>query len=88
MNGLSQILIQFLESSKYNEKEIELDLFLMESIVRIAMRFLANATKYNVESSSLLFEQLPICIKFLGLDIGAEDFFEDFFSNNKHLHNR
>lgn len=56
--------------------------------MRIAMKFLTNATKYNVESSSLLYQQLVVCIKFLGLDIGAEDFFQGFFRNNLHLHSK
>lgn len=43
----------------------------MESIVRIALKFLRNATKYNLESSTILFDNLRVCIKFLGLSIGA-----------------
>lgn len=60
----------------------------MESIVRIALKFLTNATKHNVESSTLLFQQLSVCIKFLGLNIGAEDFFHEFFEKNLHLHSK
>jgi hypothetical protein len=35
-----------------------------------------------------MFEYLPICIKFLGLCIGAEDFFYNFFKNNQFLHSK
>ncbi len=59
----------------------------MESIVRISLKFLRNATKYNNESSRIAFSSMKIYVKYLGLNIGAEEFISNLFRHNYFLLN-